>query len=86
MKKMLLMSIFAVSICFAEESFAEHEKKMNQLQKETGKGSMNQERNRYEEKKAYKEQKKNQYRNENGSGSSRGSSSRSGSRGGGGRR
>ena len=82
MKKMLLMSIFAVSVCFADESYAEHERKMNQMQKETGKGSMNQERNSYEEKKAYKEQKKSQYKNENTSSSSRGDSSRGGSRGG----
>lgn len=80
MKKILLASVLVASVCFGDESFEEHERKMKQIQTETGKGSMNQERHMHEEKKMHKEEKK--YKKQNDS-SSNGSNSnmRGGSKG-----
>ena len=51
MKKVLIMSVLAVSICFSADSFAEHEAKMKQMQErkmtQENQGSGEQKRNRY---------------------------------------
>lgn len=52
MKKILLLSILAASICLGEDSYAEHEAKMQQMQER----SMNQ------EKQGSGEKKQNKYR------------------------
>ncbi|MCW9067806.1 MAG: hypothetical protein OQJ82_05155, partial [Sulfurimonas sp.] len=51
MKKILLLSVLAASICFAEDSFAEHEAKMQQIQErsmnQNNQGSGEKKQNRY---------------------------------------
>ena len=84
MNKLLILSILIVSFGYADENYAEHERKMQQIQKETGKGSMNQNQYRNEKQNAYKKQIKNQYKDGSGISSTRDTSGgMSGNRGGG---
>ena len=69
MKKILLASLLVVAVSYAEDSFAEHERKMQQMQERTqiknGDGSG--------------QQKRNRYKNQNRSGETNDAGSRSGS-------
>lgn len=61
MKKVLLLTLVGVTLSFAKGGMGGNTQQMNQMQNQSGKGSMNQERNRYKE----KQENKNQYRYKN---------------------
>lgn len=62
MKKILLAVALFATLSIADETLQAHEQKMQQMQKETGSGEMNRERNTNRE----KQEKKNQYKYKNG--------------------
>ncbi len=64
MKKVLLLSLLAVGLCFGDDSVAAHEQQMNQMREQTGQGSMNQ------EKKQERVKTKNMYEGSNASSNS----------------
>lgn len=81
MKKILLLSVLAVSICLGEESYAEHEAKMQQMQERTmtqnKQGSGEKKQNQYGKSSENsgnsgpKDGTGNQYKGSNGGGSHR---------------
>lgn len=68
MKKVLLLALLGVTLSFAKGGMGGNSQQMHQMQNKSGKGSMNQERNRYKEKQENKNQYryKNQYKNGDG--------------------